>query len=359
MRLLAINPGASIATIDVHNGYVAALKRQGHEVYEYALDRRIDRSGAWLTWNWRQARRETPDIERPNAADILYWAGTHAIEMALRIEPDWVIVMSGMYFLKDTMLLLRKAVKPWARMALVLTESPYDDAAQEQVAPLFDLVTTNERTSLPRLRMANPNTVYLGHAFDPDKHHPDAPIDDDTPSHDVLFVGTGFQERLDLLSAVDWTGIDLALYGTYSLLGSRSKLRQYIRGGYVSNERAGMLYRRARVNLNLYRESMGFGRDAPRISAAESLNPRALELASLGAFQISSERAEVDEVFDRTLPQFMTTAELQEQIHYWLSKPQIARDSIAMHQRQLVQPHTYDARAAQLTEVLSSARRAA
>ncbi len=355
MRLMLVNPGASISTIDVHNGYVAALRRQGHEVYEYALDRRIDRMGAWLQWNWRKAGKPDP---RPNAADILYWAGTHAIEMALRIEPDWVIVMSGMYFLKDIMILLRKAIKPWAKMALLLTESPYDDSSQEQVAPLFDLVTTNERTSLPRLRMANPNTIYLPHAFDPDRHRPDAPMDDDVPEYDVLFVGTGFKERQELLSSVDWSGINLGLYGTWPILGSRSKLRQYIRGSYISNERAGMLYRKARINLNLFRESMGFGTNAPRITSAESLNPRALELAALGTFQISSPRAEVAEVFGESVPLFQSAEHLEWLIRATLENT-FLRLANASGARQAVQPHTYDARAAQLTEVLQDARRAA
>lgn len=358
-RLLLINPGASNSTIDVYNGYAAALKRLNHEVYEYSLDRRIDRAGAFLAFNYKKSRKEGLDVPRPTPADILYWAGIHSIEMALRLEPEWIVVVSGMFLLKDTMRLLRKATIGKCKMALLLTESPYDDDMQQKVAPLFDIVTTNERTSLPRLRIANPNTFYLPHAYDATKHRPDLPIDDDTPAHDVLFIGTGFIERQELLAQVDWTGIDLALYGNYPLMGSRSKLRKYVRGGIVSNEKAAMLYRKARVNLNLYRESMGFGKDAPRISSAESLNPRAYELAALGAFQISSGRCEAREIFGNSVAIFQTPEQLQALIDEYTEVHPGLLKYHADKSREAVQGHTYDARAEQLTEVLGRERRAA
>lgn len=348
VRLMVINPGASVATIDVHNGYVDALKNQGHEVKVYALDQRIDRAGSWLIHNWNRSGKPDP---KPSAADILYWAGMFSIEMALRLEPQWIVVLSGMYLLKDTMYLLRKATYGRAKMALLCTEAPYDDVPQRLVAPLFDVVFVNERTSVPGMRRVNPQTFYLPHAFSPEKHNPDLPIDDDVPAHDVCFVGTGFQERIDLLSAVDWSGIDLGLYGTYTLMGSRSKLRQYVRGEIVSNERAAMLYRRARINLNLYRESMGFGRDAPRIAGASSLNPRAYELAACGAFQLTTPRAEVDEVFRGAVPTLIKPGELDSSCRWFLDHPEERMD-LAARALEAVQPHTYAARAEQLTEVL-------
>jgi spore maturation protein CgeB len=148
------------------------------------------------------------------------------------------------------------------------------------------------------------------------------------PSHDVVFVGTCFQERIELLSSVDWTGIDLGLYGSWDELGSRSKLRKYVRGEETNNLLTAALYRKAKVGLNLYRQSKGFGRNAPRIESAESLNPRAYELAACGAFHISDYRAEVIEVFGDLVPTFTDTESLEQQIRFWL-RPDAYRGPIA------------------------------
>ena len=110
----------------------------------------------------------------------------------------------------------------------------------------------------------------------------------EAPAHDVVFVGTGFDSRVALLSAVDWSGIDLGLYGACGPTCRRStRWRPFVRAGLVDNARTGALYRKARIGLNLYRGTGG----AP----AESLNPRAYELAADGVFTVAQPRAEQTE----------------------------------------------------------------
>src|SRR5207245_643231 len=82
-----------------------------------------------------------------------------------------------------------------------------------------------------------------------------------------------------------------------------SPLRQYVHEGIVPNELAAALYRQAKIGLNLYRSSRDFD-SGTRITTAESLNPRALELAADGCFQISTWRAEVWEVFNHSVPTY-------------------------------------------------------
>ncbi len=237
-----------------------------------------------------------------------------------------------------------------------MSESPYDDDAQLRVAPFADICFTGERVSVPVLARANPNTHYLPHAAAP--WHFAAWEDHDVPAHDVVFVGTMFQERIEALLAVNWDGIDLGLYGGFELLGSRSRLRQYIRGGVVSNLKTAALYRRAKVGLNLYRTSIGFGRDAPRVKHAESLNPRAYELAACGTFQLSDDRAEVHEVFGTAVPTFTTPKELEILIRQFLPRER-ERRAMADLARRAVEPHTYAARAAAVIETLARRTRAA
>src|SRR3989304_1233428 len=155
MKICVINPGASTSTIDVYTGLVDALEANGHEVVKYNLDTRIARAGKFLNFQRNEANRAGKNIPKPNIADILYQAGCDAIPRILHHNPEWTIVVSGMYYPKYFLKLLENAS---LRVGLLLTESPYDDEEQEKLASHVTVVWTNERTSVDRLRIANPNT---------------------------------------------------------------------------------------------------------------------------------------------------------------------------------------------------------
>lgn len=343
MKLLCVQPGADYATGDVFRGFAAALRDQGHDVGMFNLSTRLDMAGKWLNFQW--AEKGKPPEEQPTDADVLWLAGGEVPLRALYHEPDWVIVWSGMYLHPDFFVLLRRAGQ---RVALVLSESPYDDVKHVQIAPYVDLVCTNERLSLGTLLPVNPNTLYLPHAYNPRVHWPLEP-GPDVPRHDVVFVGTAFQERIELLEAVDWTGIDLGLYGWWELLREDSPLRPYVKGSVVMNAEAVELYRAAKISLNTYRSSTGFGIDVPRIEStrAESLNPRAYELAAAGCFHLSEYRAELPELFGDAVPTFDGPEQLEALIREYLADGD-RRTRAAERARQAVLPHCYAERAERL-----------
>lgn len=345
MKILVVHPGADWSTADVHDGLVGALKRQGHEIIHYALNGRIAFSYGFLQYCWRKNGRRQ---ERPTRADGVYMAGSQVIERALRFKVDWVLIISAMYLAPDWLVLLRRA---GLKTAVVFTESPYDDAQLVRLAPYIDVCFTNERTSVPVLRQANQRTYYLPHAYDPAKHHPKAVDGEDAPAHDVVFVGTGFEERVQLLNAVNWDGIDLGLYGNWQMLGSRARLRRYVRGSCTDNDKTAELYRRARIGLNLHRTTMEWGRNSHHITTAESLNPRAYELAACGVFTISDYRPEVAEVFGSLVPTFMNPTELEFLIRGYLDNNTYRRE-IARALPEAVRHCTFDERAAQIVAEL-------
>jgi spore maturation protein CgeB len=357
MRLLVVHPGSLWATHDVYTGLSAGLQAGGHEVIDYALDGRIAASRVWLQYLWRKQVRAGGPLagERPNEADAIYHAGQEVVARALRFEVDRVLVVCGAYFHPDCAELLRRAGVP---TAVVFTESPYDDPEQAKLAPRFDVCFTNERTSVPRLREANPNTHYLPAAYDPAQHGPhlngssfssSSERPKQEPAHDVVFVGSGFDSRRALLAAVDWAGIDVGLYGAWDDLPAGHPLLPHVRAGVVDNARAGALYRQAKIALNLYRASGGV--------PAESLNPRAYELAADGVFTISHPRAEVAEKFAAAdgapfVSTFATAGELEQRIRYFLARPRTAGLYGAELPR-CVTEDTYAHRAAQLVAHLS------
>lgn len=343
LRILLVGSGTAFAIKDLEHGYLTALRADEEvDLKYYSLEKRLPLMHDWLRKLWR-ARGKLAE-ERPTWSDIVYRGGVEALEMALRFDVDWVLAISGMLFHPDVLQLMRRA---GIRTSVLFTESPYQDEPQARMAPLADLCWTTERTSTGLL-----GAGYLRHAYDPERHRLAVGIDESVPAHDVVFVGSGHEERIAQLEGVDWTGIDLGLYGKWTLLGSRSRLRKYVRGGIVSNDRAVELYRRARIGLNLHRISKGWGRGGPHVERAESANPRTYELAACGVFQISDYRAELVETFGSSIPTF-DPGQLEETIRAYLNDSP-ARCYAARRARAIVEPHTFAARAAQLVADLEA-----
>lgn len=320
MKVLLVHPGASSSTSDVADGLSYGLERHAVELVRYRLDQRLDRSHRWLMSNWRRTKKTKPEIERPTTGDIFYQAGIGALEMALRHQVDVVLVVSAMFLHPDVIILMKRA---GLRVVVLFTESPYDHEKEMSIARIVDGCWTNERTSVEAFSVVNPRVGYLPHGWHPERHATGAqPQDAYEASHDVVFVGTGFHERIAWLASIDWTGLDLGLYGNWQQLGSRHTLRLFVRDGEVDNRRAAALYRRARIGLNLYRTTVGWAKHAPAVGQAESLNPRAYELARCGAFSISHRRAEGDEVFGDLVPTFTEASEASALIRRWLADPE-------------------------------------
>jgi hypothetical protein len=305
MTLLFVEPGASWSTADVAAGLRLGLAHHGVALVRYRLDARIDRSSRWLTYNWRRTKRSKPTIEKPTLADVFYQAGIGALEMALRHQVDAVLVVSAMFFHPDVVTLMTRA---GLRVVVLFTESPYDLEHELRMAARVNACWTTERSVIDEFRSVNRRSGYLRHAWHPERHRPGPqPGDEKFPAHDVVFVGSGFPERLAWLSAIDWRGIDLGLYGSWEI-SKRHLLAPYVKGGIIDNEQTAALYRRAKIGLNLYRLGQH----------AESLNPRAYELARCGAFHLSTARAEVGEVFGPLVPTCTTPQEAGALVRAWL-----------------------------------------
>jgi len=327
MKVLVTAPGASWSTADVEAGLLHGLQHHGIDLVRYRLDTRIDRSARWLHANWRRARKTNPTIEKPNVADVFYQAGIGALEMALRHQVDVVLVVSAMYFHPDVIIMLKRA---GLRVVVLFTESPYDLDKELAIAKLVDGCWTCERSAVTAFQRVNRRVGYLRHAWHPVRHLAGPqPGDEQVPAHDVVFVGSGFHERVTWLSAIDWTGIDLGLYGNWDSLSTRHPLRAFVRGGVTANAVTSALYRRARVGLNLYRTSQGWGPTAPAIAHAESLNPRAYELAACGVIHVSTYRDEVVECFGDYVPTFDTPDQASAQIRTALAFDAATRAGIA------------------------------
>lgn len=319
LRVLCVHPGASWATADVYYGLLHGLRQHGVVCEQYRLDTKIPVSVNFLNAEHRRRRKFDKTTPKPNQADYMYHAGVGALEMALRLRVDVVIVVSAMLLHPDIVAMMKQA---GLRVVVVFTESPYDEDQEMAFAKLVDGGWTNERSSVSKFRSVNPNFGYLPHGWHPEKHYVSARAVGDLPAHDVVFVGSGFPERITFFNAIDWTGIDLGLYGSWKGLGLKQQVMDCVRSEPIPNEQAAALYRRSKISINLYRVFKGWGQTLGRVQGAESLSPRAYELAACGVFHLSDYRKEVTEVFGDLVPTFKTPTEAAALIRLWLQDDQ-------------------------------------
>ncbi len=364
-------PGPSISTSDVSDGLIAGLRAHGVHVEEYPMGTHLALAHKRFEWLQEMAREAGNDPPRPTRDDVYYTAAKDLVADCCRWRRqhgiEWVLIVSGMYQHPDFFVFLKDC---GFKTALLLTESPYDTEKEQAVAGLVDAVFTNERSVVPLLTTKNPHSYYLPHAWRTDAHgpvEPPVPTEAQVRGHDVAFVGTFFEERIRFFGGIDWTGIDLGLYGgtddIREFAGSKDpahaevaaaaqRLLPHIVTDYVPNSLAAAVYRRATVNLNFFRTSKGYGINVDHVESGESLSPRCYELAAMGRFFATTPRAEVVERLPM-VPTFTTPQECEAIIRQALTDD-LWRVRVAREAQRAVQADTWTSRARRVLETLAA-----
>jgi spore maturation protein CgeB len=312
MRVLICMPPATFSVAEMSRGYRDALRRAGHDVAEFSMSEAL-------------AYHRRASLEHERQAWLKSSEGI--LQAAIYHKADLVLFVCPLSFHPIALELLE-----WGGFKTVAlhTESPYQDS--EQIAwnrHAKNLhVCTHERTSAERY-----GWTYLPHAFDPAVHQPVEA--DPAEACDVLFVGTGFKERIALLEAIDWTGINLRLQGVWEL-AENSPLRPFYRDGFVDNRDIPYLYASAKICINPHRYH----------ADAVSLNPRAYELAACSVFQITDDRND-GSIFSRMMVRYSSAGDLGRKIRHHLEYSEARQQNIDVL-RQLVQGETFDARVSTL-----------
>lgn len=277
-------------------------------------------------------------------------------------EVDTVVFISPQYLPMEIPALLRK---DGFKVVGAFTECPYEDQIDAvQKAQYFDTVFVNDLNSVEYWRPYNPNTHYIPHSYDPDKHFPwwDAPAGkvrhDIKNGHEhVVYVGSGFSARQKYLEAIDWTGIDLKIYGHWPLLKPRddappmyapimptedSKLIPFVVPKLVENSFTARLYRGAAIGINLHRTERWSNNAEMLIDSGEaySMGPRGVELAACGTFQVSDYRQEIVDVFGDACPIARSPEHMGSLIRKYLDDP-VRRQELAVRQREAIKERTF------------------
>lgn len=326
MKILIVAPGPVHSTYDIYRYYLDALK-QHDDVEVHGFD----------FHNHLIYHKYAVDQMFPHYSDedkrIIYTINStrSLLYETIVYKPDFVFVVSGTMIPHEIyreLLNIRRENNMKFGLALYLTECPYVDHLQEQFIKYSDVLFVNDKYSVDVYDPDRSHYIdYLPHSYNPKVHY-DGSMNGHVykPEHssDVLFCGTAFVERVDMIASVNWDGVDFKIIGDKEtwLYENGKVLEPYIEDKIVMNNwELANYYRGTKIALNIHRTRSGLDEnDTPldNYNDAYSIGPRLYEAAACGAFILTDYRQEAIDIFGDTIDYFDTPQEMEEKIRYWL-----------------------------------------
>lgn len=329
ISVMVVAPGPTFSTYDVFQYYLDAYRdsKAFNDVQAFNYHNA-------LIYNKTAIEKHFPYFTPEDVAGVSsVRAARDLILDVIYNRPDVVFVVSGTLIPHEVyreLLAIRRELRRPFVLALYLTECPYVDDMQEMFVQYADVLLLNDKYSLKRFDpQGNHYVEYLPHSFNPKVHYPGNGEDgllDDKYKSDIVFGGTAFKERVDLLASIDWGGVDLKLLGTWHEWANTDegrKIKPYLTSSSVTvnNFELAEYYRGAKIALNIHRtreDVDGNGQELDNYLDAYSIGPRLYEASACGSFILTDYRKEAEDLFGDTIEFFDNADQLSEKIAYWL-----------------------------------------
>lgn len=204
---------------------------------------------------------------------------------------------------------------------LWITEDPYENSVNRNNADLFDLVFTNNSSSVGTYGAKG---RHLPFAASPTLHFQPIHAENDGYLYDLFFVGTAWPNRVKFIkhlqSSLAGLKVKIALPYNPHIPAPDLDMEASAYLWKTPNSEFSKFANRSRVTLTLHRDFSASG----NISAAQTPGPRLFEVALSGAFQlIDMSLPEVSDYFDEDaeFAGFNNLDECVEKLKFFLSNP--------------------------------------
>ncbi|MBR8358464.1 glycosyltransferase [Burkholderia vietnamiensis] len=258
-------------------------------------------------------------------------------------RPDLIVVFgscmpSVSYYLD----LKQAALDSGSCMAFWLHDDPYEFDYSQKIAPLADIIFSNDRWSA--MHYAHPYVYHLPLAADRDAHFREF---NNSKARDVFFCGVGFPNRIQLLrdcvSALKDFHVEVVGVEWPTDLSFASNRR-------ILNSALPDLYSTSLVTLNMGRR-LNLGNERFNLDASTP-GPRTFEAAAAGTVQcLFVEGLEIDDYYSAQNDEillFDSPRELHQHIEMLRDDRQRAQNIAISAQRRTMMDHTYTNRAERL-----------
>ena len=254
------------------------IRSAGHELFVFD-DRRHIIPG--------RIRKHIPWLHRFDLKHI----NRRLIRLASQVRPDIAIVAGGHRILSSA---VKKMKKNGIVTVLWTIDAPLNFQPIIDVAPCYDYIFCQGTEAVELLDKAGiMGSCWLPVACDPDIHRPVmlSEREREEYGHDVVFVGSYYQNRADLFEKI--AGVDLAIWGPGWSTVWRRILRSLnkIRGAHAPPSEWLKIYSACKIALVIHYQS-------PQNSfPVYQASPRIFEAMSCGCFVISDRQRDVFSLF--------------------------------------------------------------
>lgn len=127
---------------------------------------------------------------------------TKIFKQAAHFLPEAVIIFTGRYLNLTTIYQIPKKFKPEPVMVLWECDDPWRfEQLSLKLAPAFDLCVTNDPYSLKLYHLNKiPNVLHIPMGCNPKQHYRTHKNSKTTKTFDVSFIGSGYPNRVSMLS---------------------------------------------------------------------------------------------------------------------------------------------------------------
>ncbi len=338
MRILVVNPiyGGSLPTAKF---CVTALENLGHEAASVNCDHFAD--------SFFSVDKVTRNKDNKEVLSNLFmrFMGEVIIAKTVDFQPDLILALAQAPMTGETLSRLKtlgipiafwfvedfRALTYWKDIA-----AQYDYIFALQKDDFFDELKARDIKNHYYLPQACLSALH--------KQHDLSVVEREIYASDLSFMGAAYYNRVQ--SFPQLLDFDFKIWGSgwevNSILGPCLQKNSE----RVSSEECVKIYNGAKVNLNLHSSSFHESVNPN----GDFVNPRTLEIAACGAFQLVDKREELDDMFrvGEELIDFDSMEDLKEKISYYLSHEDERKTIAAKGQARVLKEHTMEHRMKEL-----------
>ncbi len=267
-------------------------------------------------------------------------------------KPDLFFPLSGNVLLPNRLEWLRQR---GIKLILYLLDSILTLPITRRGLEYYDLVYTYEPIDIPLIAETNPRASYLPPGYNPEFYRP---LKSEEKIYDIVFVGTPYGERLeildDLLRKAAELELRIGLVGKYWHRGPRQQFfrlrypgiyRHILKNGIMPPREVNLLYNRSRIVLNHHFINDGTG-----------VNPRLFDIAGSGSFQLVDEREHLERMFipGQEVETYSSIDELVEKVLHYTGQPRRTAEIGRAAGERALREHTYNHRVRRILADLES-----
>lgn len=254
-------------------------------------------------------------------------------------KPDLFFTLSGNVLLPDRLQWLKQR---GIKLVLYLLDSILTLPTTRSGLEFYDLVYTYEPIDIPLIAEINPRASYLPPGYNPELYRP---LESEEKIYDIVFVGTPYGGRLQILDNLLRKAAELelkiALVGKYWHRGPRHQLfrlrypgiyRHILKNGIMPPAEVNLLYNRSRIALNHHFINDGTG-----------VNPRLFDIAGSGTFQLVDRREYLGRMFTpgKEIETYSSVDELVEKVLHYSGQPRRTAEIGRAAGQRAREEHTY------------------